>query len=481
MLHRPRFRRTHPPARPLLAGICTGLALLAGCGDASLPSETAAPPNLLLVSVDTLRADRLACYGGEPGVGAFLCGLAETGTRFEWALATAPYTAPSVASILTGLYPSTHGVTQTATSYLRAEVDTVAEHLQAAGYQTAAFVSNPILERSHRLDQGFEVYDQEMPREERNRPGMVEREAAATTDAALAWARAGARAPWFLWVHFQDPHGPYEPPGAPAVHDAPDEPRLPVLQEDHSGRDGIPAYQALPGLFTQRAYEQRYRAEIEYLDRHVGRLVRGLDALGAPPAVLLTADHGEAFGEDGYFFAHGHSVGLDQIRVPLLWRPAAPETPRVESRPVSLIDVAPTLLRVAAVEPPQHWPGQPLPLFADAAEATAGRAIFAEHSRRAAVVIGRGYYARNRRKVAPDEYDPNSGGRARLLPPRTARLGPSGEAPDYAPPVANAANRRLERALMAFLLDARRQRAGAAHEAVPDETRQRLRALGYTN
>jgi len=145
MLRPSACSRTLPAARPLVAGICAALALASGCDDANFLGEAPTRPNLLLITVDTLRADRLECYGGEPAVGAFLCGLAHAGTRFEWALSTAPYTAPSVASILTGQYPSVHGVTQTANSYLRAEADTLAEQLQDAGYQTAAFVSNPIL------------------------------------------------------------------------------------------------------------------------------------------------------------------------------------------------------------------------------------------------------------------------------------------------------------------------------------------------
>ena len=128
--------------RPAIAA-WLALASLAGCGDAPEP-----PPNLLLVSIDTLRADGLACYGGEPDVGVAICGLAERGTRFEWAFATAPSTAPSVASILTGRYPSFHGVGESGLSTLRDEALTLAEVLQEAGYTAAAFVSNPVLTRS---------------------------------------------------------------------------------------------------------------------------------------------------------------------------------------------------------------------------------------------------------------------------------------------------------------------------------------------
>jgi arylsulfatase A-like enzyme len=470
-------------AGALVAATCAGLLLLAaGCGGATPDSATAKPPNLLLVTVDTLRADRLVCYGGEAGVGEFLCSLADGGTRFEWAFSTAPYTAPSMASVLTGLYPSVHGVSQSATTYLRDEVDTLPELLRAAGYETAAFISNPMLDRSRQLDQGFGVFDQKMPREERNRPGVVERVAHSTTDAALAWAQIAADPPWFMWVHFQDPHGPYEPPDASTGYDEKGGTRLPVLENDHSGLGGIPSYQALPGLFTREAYERRYADEIRYLDTHLKRLVEGLDALGDPPAVLLTADHGEAFGDDGYHFAHGHSVGLDQIRVPLLWRPAAPGAPAVARAAVSLLDVAPTLLQIAGLEAPESWPGQPLPVAGSRASAGApDRAIFAEHGRRAAVIVGDAYFARDRRKVVAGEPDPNSGGVVKLLPPRTARLDASGALPAYEPADRSAVAAALEPALARFLADAERSRDGAAHDAVSDEMRERLRALGYTD
>jgi len=312
------------------------------CSGSEAPPEPAAHPNLLLVTIDTLRPDRLACYGGPADAGRFLCSLGESGVRFAWAFATAPHTAPSIASVLTGLYPSEHGVRQTAASYLAPGVPTLPALLREAGYATAAFVSNPVLERSRQLDRGFRLYDQRMPRRELNRPGFVERDARATTDAALAWAQMSAAEPWFLWVHFQDPHGPYAPPDAPPARDAPGGTPLPVLEQDESGFGGIPAY----------------LEEIRYLDDHLRRLVEGLDRLGSPPAVLATADHGEAFGEDGFFFAHGHSVGLDQVHVPMLWRPAASTPPRVVARAVSLVDVAPTLLAAAGLDAPAGWPGR---------------------------------------------------------------------------------------------------------------------------
>jgi arylsulfatase len=479
MARNPRRPAPHT-ARSLVAASCAGLLLSAGCGESTPDSETPDQPNLLLITVDTLRPDRLVCYGGEPGVGEFLCSLADGGTRFEWAFSTAPYTAPSIASVLTGLYPSAHGVRQAGASYLPREFDTLPELLQTAGYATAAFISNPVLDRTRQLDQGFAVFDQKLPRMERNRPDYAERDAQSTTDAALAWAQITAEPPWFLWVHFQDPHGPYEPPGAPPISDEPGGDRLAPLEDDHSGLGGIPTYQILPGVVTREAYERRYLDEIRYLDGHVKRLVAGLDRLGDRPAVLVTADHGEAFGEDGYYFAHGHSVGLDQIRVPLLWRPAAPGASAVARVPVSLVDVAPTLLRSTGLDPPAAWPGRPLPVFGgQVAAESADRAFFAEHGRRAAIIAGDAYYARNRREVVAGEPDRNSGGRIKLLPPRTAQLGGSGGLPPYEPAGGSAAAAALEPALASFLVEAASRRAGAMHEVVPEELRRRLRALGY--
>jgi arylsulfatase A-like enzyme len=419
-------------------------------------------PDLLLITVDTLRADRLACYGGPPDVGTEICALADGGTRFAWAFSTASHTAPSMASMLTSQYPSQHGVRQAARSALRANALSVAELLHAAGYATAAFVSNPVLNPRRRFGQGFEVFDDRMTRKERNRKRMLEREASAATDAALAWASHAPR-PWLIWVHYQDPHGPYDPPGgSPARDDSRDE-VLPV-RSGNSGLGGIPAYQALPGLHTLAAYEQRYLDEIRYLDVHVARLVEGLDALGPRPVVLLTADHGEAFGEDGFYFAHGHSVGLDQIRVPLLWRPRRPGPPRVVETPVSLLDVAPTLLRVAGLATPAPFEGQPLPLDGPAANP---RSLFAEHRDRVAVVAGRTYWSRAR---SPDQEKP-------WYPARSAALSGDTALPAYSFPNGSGPE-PAEAALEGFL---ERMSASAPGEEtdVPEELHERLRALGY--
>jgi len=456
-------------AAPLALGLA---AALAGCGPAA-----PARPNLVLLTVDTLRPDRLACYGGDDRVGTGICGLASRGVRFTWALSAAPSTAPSVASILTSLPPSAHGVAQRASTVLAPRQTSVAELLAAAGYRTAAFVCNPVLRRERGLAQGFEIYDQRMTRRERNRPALRERSAEDATDAALAWARV-ARPPWFLWVHYQDPHGPYDPPGTAPGPEVPGAAPLPLLR-DNSGYRGIPAYQALPGLRSAAAYARQYRAEIRYLDLHLARLVAGLDGLGRPPFVLLTADHGEAFGEDGYYFAHGHSVGLDQIRVPLLVRPIAPGAPRAVSVPVSTLDVAPTLLAAAGLAVPAAFWGQALPLDGAGARDPRVRPILSEHRFRAAVVLGRRYFARDRPGFANPRRDVISGGWLRPLPARTAVLERNGETPSYVN-VGPSGSALLERALARALAEASRG-AGAPAPVAPltPQDREALRALGY--
>ena len=465
------WRRWAPRAGALAA------AALALCGVLACAS-VARPPNLLLIVVDTLRADRLACYGGPADLGRSMCALADRGARFVWAVATAPYTAPSVASILTSRYPSVHGLSQFSGDPLADEIGTLAEVLSGAGYDTAAFVSNPVIRRQRALDRGFAVYDDQLGRAERNRPQYRERVAAHTTDAALAWARDAAE-PWFLFVHYQDPHGPYAPPGTGAAEDAAGEDVLPVLA-DHSGFRGIPSYQAMKGAFSARTYERRYAEEIRYLDGHVQRLVAGLDALGARPAVLLTADHGEALGEDEYYFAHGHSLGIDQIRVPLLWRPAAPGRPQVNPDAVSTLDVAPTLLRAAGLALPEGFQGRPLPVGeAPAREsAAAQRAIFSEHPARSAVVVGDTYFARDLVALEGAVADPNAGGRMHPLQARTARLGAGGEPPTYEPVAPGTTFEPHESMLRRHV--ERTESARDAARLPPDaEWRALLRELGY--
>ena len=456
--------------RLLVWSLGGAILLLLACG-----RPESSGPDLVLITVDTLRADRLGCYGGRRDLGRAMCSVAEPGTRFTWAFATAPLTVPSVASILTSTYPAEHGFSQWSTDPLAKDLETLAEVLAGCGYRTAAFVSNPLLRRARDVERGFHLYDDRMPRKERRRPDYAERVAGDASEAALDWL-AGARSPWLLWIHYQDPHGPYEPPDAPEIREAPGGKRLPVL-ENHSGWHGIPAYQELPGLRRPRSYARRYDDEIRYVDVHIGRLLEALAARERDPILVLTADHGEALGEDGYYFAHGHSVGLDQVRVPLMIR--APDLPTgVVSHPVSLLDIAPTLVQLAGCPQPRSFRGRSL---LEAATEAGGdlpaRPIFAEHLARLAVVVDDVYYARDLLDLRGRVSDPNSAGRLLPLPARTARLDPGGAPAAYRDAAEAPPSESLELLIEQFTASQRgRPLSGIS---LDEETRARLRAMGY--
>ena len=426
-------------------------------------------PNLLLVTVDTLRPDRLACYGGPAGIGEEICAIGEKGVRYSWVISPSPFSSVAITSMLTSRYPSEHGVTAFASSSLPSSALTLADSLGAGGYTTAAFVANPTLNRSRNLHQGFDLYEDRRPALPGAAPAhqASRRSASSLTDGALAFAEA-SEAPWFIWVHYVEPRGPYsqeelEGEAELARANLPRGWRSTKLRrlDDHSGRGGVPAYQLddEPSAGRQASQRERdsatpprrksprrilssdllrrYDREIRRVDAQIGRLIAGLDALGRP-GVLITADHGEALGEDGYWFAHGHSLGLDQLRVPLVWRPphrldapdAAPSG-LVVADPISTLDVAPTLVAAAGLDPPDEFRGVPLVQEAALAARRQSRRLFAEHPLRGAIVAQGMYYSRDRWPLEEPIRDPLRGGALQPLPPRTARLADGPRTPRY--------------------------------------------------
>jgi arylsulfatase A-like enzyme len=308
-------------------------------------------PDVLLVVVDTLRPDFLGAYGFPRPTSPHLDALAAEGVVFERALAASATTVPSHASLMTSLWVTEHSVGYlNGPTRLDDEV-TLARRFQLAGYDTAAFIGNILLRRRTGLDAGFDVYDDELPDVERNRSDFFERSADQTTDRALAWLGERNERPYFLWVHYQDPHGPYTPP-APfdrafdCLGKEGDEP-LPVL-ENHSGRRGIPAYQALPGLREPGAYRSLYAGEIAFFDASLGRLLGAARERDRPLIVAFTSDHGESMGEHNYWFAHGHATTPDIAHVPLVL--VAPGVaPGRRKDLVHHVDVMPTLLDLAGL------------------------------------------------------------------------------------------------------------------------------------
>jgi arylsulfatase len=326
------------------------------CQEANDPA-----PNVLLVSVDTLRADHLGSYGSTLGASPRLDALAAQGVVFERAIAAASRTVPAHTSIMTSRHTREHSVGHlNGETRLRGRA-TLAEHFREAGYATAGFVSNILLTRRTGLDAGFDVFDDELTTPELNRPHVVERLAEDTTARAIRWLKAKRTAPLFLWVHYQDPHGPYTPPEAIHVrfdmpHDAA-EPALPIGRSNQS-RGVIPPYQVLPGLEYASEYRARYAGEIFHADASIGELVDAFTKASSPRPriVLVTADHGESLGENDHYFVHTTATTPDVAHVPLLLLASGLEPGR-QNELVGHVDVMPTLLELADLEVPQSARG----------------------------------------------------------------------------------------------------------------------------
>jgi arylsulfatase len=338
--------------------------VLAGLAAASLGCRASdARPDVLLVVVDTLRADHLGSYGHPGSPTPNLDALAAEGVLFERAVAASSRTAPSHASIMTSLFVNEHSIGHSNGGSRLGEETTLAELFAGAGYDTAAFVSNYMLRRSMGLDRGFEVYDDEMAQVETNRSDVYERIARDTTERALAWLESTRGRPWFVFVHYQDPHGPYEPPPPynQRFESVPSGDETPLrVRGNVSGGPGIPEYQLLPGLSFASEYRARYLGEVAYTDEWIGRLLRGADASARRSlVVLMTSDHGESLGEDELYFLHGETTLPNVSHVPLLVRAPGIE-PQRRAELVHHVDVLPTLLALAGVAVPEQSRGLPL-------------------------------------------------------------------------------------------------------------------------
>ncbi len=263
------------------------------------------PPTLVLVTLDTTRADAVG-YANKDLETPALDALAKRGVVFNQAYTTAPMTLPAHASMFTGQLPSSHGVHENA-RYLRTEEKLLAERLRQLGYRTAAFVSGFPLRRQFGLARGFELYDDDFG-------GAAERDARATTDRALAFLQRHGQEPLFLWLHYFDAHDPYRPP----------EP------------------------FRSRYAAQPYLGEIAYLDSQLGRLIEALELkFGQRLRLLVVGDHGEGLGDHGEAL-HGHLLYQGVMRVPLVVVGGV-QAAQIE-RPVSTRRVFDTLLGWATGE-----------------------------------------------------------------------------------------------------------------------------------
>lgn len=320
-------------------------------------------PNILLLTVDTLRADHLGYVRSGPvDLTPALDSITSSGTAFSAASTPAPTTRAATAALMTGSYRSRHGVRGNAWNLGR-KMPVLAEVLAAAGYRTAAFFGNGILDPKYGFGRGFESY--ESFSEPPPNGGSSKDEVGVTR--AVEWLEEGPREPWFLWLHLMDPHGPYN--SAPThvraaprgVDDRPERILKPASR--NTGLGVLPRYQMLPGVRKASAYRLRYRAEIRHMDAQVRRLLRAMEALGLGPKTLivLTADHGEGLGDRDYFFQHGWFANEASVAVPLAFRLPGRVRPGVTlDAAVSLVDVSPTLIGGLGLEVPPLMQGRDL-------------------------------------------------------------------------------------------------------------------------
>ncbi len=306
------------------------LLLVAACDTpAPAPPPEPAPPSILLVTLDTTRADRIGAYGYARGRTPTLDGLAQEGALFQRAYSTAPLTIPSHSTILTGRNPPSHGVRDNGDFNLGPSEITLAERLAPAGYTCAAFTAAFPTQARWGFDQGFHLYHDPLERPPSQLDWRDERRAEEVVDDALA-SLAGLEPPLFVWLHFFDPHWPYDPP------------------EPYAPPEGAPPNAA-------------YDGEIAYTDAQLGRFLTWWDDQLPRSWVLVTADHGEGLG-DGGERTHGFLLHDGTIRVPLIVRGEGFAPGSQVEQPVSHIDIAPTLLSLADLQPHPGLEGRDLRL-----------------------------------------------------------------------------------------------------------------------
>jgi arylsulfatase A-like enzyme/predicted Zn-dependent protease len=286
--------------------------------------------NVLVITLDTIRADRLGAYGNPHIRTEFVDGLADRGVLFENCIAPTPLTLPSHTSLFTGTYPVFHGVRDNGNYVVPAELTTMAELLSEAGYRTGAFVGAFVLSSRWGLDQGFETYTEPKGGYD---PSLVsfsqiQRRADGVVDDALAWLKEEPEKPWFAWVHLYDPHLTYDPPPA----------------------------------FAREYSEDPYLGEVAYADADLGRLHGFLKSSGldSNTIVIFAGDHGEGLGDHG---EHDHGLLLYQTtsRTPLIiFHPNAPSSGVRRDEVVSLVDILPTLAEAVGLPLPESVQGRSL-------------------------------------------------------------------------------------------------------------------------
>ncbi|MGA3102902.1 MAG: sulfatase-like hydrolase/transferase [Terriglobales bacterium] len=287
------------------------------------------PPNVLFVTIDTLRADHVGCYGYKQVKTPNIDSLATDGSRFERAYAVVPVTLPSHSSMMTGTYPMLSGMHDFSGNKLSPLQPTLASVLKQSGYQTGAVIAAAVLDSRFGLNQGFDFYYDhfEFSRLDEANLDEMERPGNAVADVALDWLARNSQHKFFLWMHLYDPHFPYHPPEPYATE-----------------------YATHP-----------YDGEIAFADEQLGRVLRFLKEKGIyqNTIIVLCGDHGESLGEHGEK-THGFFIYNATMHVPLIIRLPETSTARTVADPVSLVDLMPTVLSAAGLATPSQVQGRSL-------------------------------------------------------------------------------------------------------------------------
>jgi arylsulfatase A-like enzyme len=326
-----------------LAAAVGALIFLQSC------AQPTAHENVIFITVDTLRADHLGCYGYPRQTSPAIDELAKTSIVFDRCVSQATSTMASHASMFTSLYPPSHGVATNAAA-LSPDIPSLIRVFADNGYYTGAIISSIIVRSPFGLNQGFQEYDEELGDPELNREAYRERRADATTNAAIEWLRRNKGKKVFLWIHYIDPHGPYYPPEEYRTMFVNDEwyekmRELPIAPSDFV-RNAIPHYQALFDIRDPAYYISQYDAEIRFTDDQLGRLFSFMgDAEWMSRTItVLTSDHGETLTEREHPFFHGTRTYDEQAVIPLIMHfPDITAHSRITEQ-VMAIDIVPTIL-----------------------------------------------------------------------------------------------------------------------------------------
>lgn len=339
---------------PLLLIVLGTFLFLRSSSNPNLPGKQ--KPNLVFITIDTLRADHtpFSSYARStmPNTAKFF----KEGINFTHATTVRSRTVPAYASLFTGMYPYRTGV-RDLFHQLHPSFETLPEILNDQGYVTAGFVSSFVMiGKLNHLNQGFQFYEDRIG-EKRATVENYERRSDETVHEILKWLkRRPQEKPFFLFLHFIDPHGPYDAPS--------DYAKFQSNQEESLERQKIPDYQFRPGVLNKYEYVDQYDAEILFLDRNLSLLYAALSELEENTWFLFTADHGETLGEREFHFTHGKYCYDSEIQIPMIWLPPV----RMRSQylaqeirdPVSLVDIYPTSMQALDFPSPQNIDGESL-------------------------------------------------------------------------------------------------------------------------